>query len=309
MAQHDYTIANAPGANVRADMNNLFEAMVTKNSGPLEPPVTFSYMPWVNTTLGLLNQRNAADSAWITVHAFTVGNKLINYEYKSVDISIVGGEVNLAQATGNQVTVIGGSDLSSLGTVEEGLVFRLLLGGAPLIKHNVTSLIIPGGADFPGSPGDVWEVTSLGSGNWRVTDYQVAGQAPGAGLPVGVIVMWSGTINAIPSGFKLCDGTDSTPNLVNRFIKGAKDDIGPKPGDLGGSTTTGATVLTVGQLPAHSFNYLRTNLSIRSAPGDNGPQGVAGQTSTATNSIGSNQSHTHPGNEPPFYVLAFLIKV
>jgi hypothetical protein len=48
--------------------------------------------------------------------------------------------------------------------------------------------------------------------------------------PVGIIVMWSGGINAIPGKYKLCDGTNGTPDLRDRFIIGA-----------GGTRTVGAT--------------------------------------------------------------------
>ena len=40
-------------------------------------------------------------------------------------------------------------------------------------------------------------------------------------IPSGIIVMWSGAINAVPSGWKLCDGTNGTPNLRDKFIVGA----------------------------------------------------------------------------------------
>lgn len=56
------------------------------------------------------------------------------------------------------------------------------------------------------------------------------------GMPTGLIVLWSGAANAIPSGFSLCDGTNGTPNLVNRFIVG-----GTEPGATGsiGKTEVG----------------------------------------------------------------------
>jgi hypothetical protein len=41
------------------------------------------------------------------------------------------------------------------------------------------------------------------------------------GVPSGVITMWSGSIATIPSGWALCDGSNSTPNLKDRFIVGA----------------------------------------------------------------------------------------
>lgn len=37
----------------------------------------------------------------------------------------------------------------------------------------------------------------------------------------GIIVMWSGSIGSIPSGWRLCDGTGGTPDLRDRFIVGA----------------------------------------------------------------------------------------
>src|SRR5690606_18173975 len=45
-------------------------------------------------------------------------------------------------------------------------------------------------------------------------------------FPSGIIVAWSGTIEEIPSGWRLCDGNNGTPNLINRFIMGTKDNIG-----------------------------------------------------------------------------------
>ncbi len=57
-------------------------------------------------------------------------------------------------------------------------------------------------------------------------------------IPSGVIVMWSGTVATIPSGWLLCDGTNSTPDLRNRFIIGANaDDAGVAKTNITGSAT------------------------------------------------------------------------
>ena len=40
-------------------------------------------------------------------------------------------------------------------------------------------------------------------------------------IPKGTIVLWSGTIATIPNGWVLCDGTNGTPDLRNRFVVGA----------------------------------------------------------------------------------------
>lgn len=40
-------------------------------------------------------------------------------------------------------------------------------------------------------------------------------------IPSGIIVMWSGATTAVPTGWLLCDGTNGTPNLRDRFVVGA----------------------------------------------------------------------------------------
>lgn len=62
----------------------------------------------------------------------------------------------------------------------------------------------------------------------------------------GMIVMFSGTVAQIPQGWHLCDGTNNTPNLIDRFVVCAG---GTYPvGAIGGIATQ---VLSYNQLPAH----------------------------------------------------------
>jgi hypothetical protein len=67
MSQHDYNIANAAGAAVRADINNALGAAVSLNSGATAPSTTFAYMLWADTTSVQLKRRNAANSDWIVL--------------------------------------------------------------------------------------------------------------------------------------------------------------------------------------------------------------------------------------------------
>lgn len=63
------------------------------------------------------------------------------------------------------------------------------------------------------------------------------GAAPAAScVPTGAIMMWSGASSAIPTGWVLCDGTNSTPDLRNRFVIGAGDTYAV--GATGGSSAT-----------------------------------------------------------------------
>jgi|GEM_PF-2433481 len=89
-------------------------------------------------------------------------------------------------------------------------------------------------------------------------EYKLAGASPqlhdyGYVVPAGGIIIWSGSTNDIPQGWKLCDGNNGTPNLTNRFIVGAGGSYKPK--DVGGQDTYS---LTEDQLPAHSHSASAT---------------------------------------------------
>ena len=57
----------------------------------------------------------------------------------------------------------------------------------------------------------------------------------GASLPMGMIVLWYGSIATVPTGWHLCDGTNGTPDLRDRFVVGAGNSYSPA--DKGGAVT------------------------------------------------------------------------
>lgn len=61
--------------------------------------------------------------------------------------------------------------------------------------------------------------------------------AAGNGIPKGGIIMWSGAVNQIPDGWALCNGTNGTPDLRDRFIVGAGSGyiVGSKSSDVTGT--------------------------------------------------------------------------
>jgi hypothetical protein len=65
MATHDYVIDNSTGANVRADINSVLQAILTNNSSSSAPSTTAAYMFWADTTNGVLKIRNSANNAWV----------------------------------------------------------------------------------------------------------------------------------------------------------------------------------------------------------------------------------------------------
>ena len=149
--------------------------------------------------------------------------------------------------------------------------------------------------------------------------YPILQNAPAvsATIPSGLIAIWSGSLGSIPSGWVLCDGTNSTPDLRNSFILGAGNSYAV--GATGGSTdaivvshTHTATVTD----PSHTHTV--TNSVFQSIGGGSG--GAGGGTLTGTTlSINSattgitvaNASTGVSGsgaNMPPYYALAFIMK-
>lgn len=109
MAQHDYVIANASGATVRADLNSALAAIVSLNSGATAPSPTYAYMPWADTATGLLKLRNAANSAWVTVGTLATAN-----------LGLVVGPASAG--TADQVLATDGSGVQSW--VDRGRIIR-----------------------------------------------------------------------------------------------------------------------------------------------------------------------------------------
>jgi len=149
----------------------------------------------------------------------------------------------------------------------------------------------------------------------RVTTGGVAlqtGKFEGPGtIPIGGIIMWSGEVANIPSGWRLCDGQNSTPDLRGRFVLGHGTGSGltaRSKGQTGGAETH---TLTVQEMPPHSHT---TTLSHNGWPAEsadrqdwyyimNKDRGKNNDFGTST--VGSGTAHN---NMPPFYVLAFIMR-
>jgi hypothetical protein len=144
-------------------------------------------------------------------------------------------------------------------------------------------------------------------------------------FPSGGIIMWSGTIATIPSGWLLCNGSSGTPDLRNRFIIGAfSDDSGTAKTTITGSATqTGGSkdtivvshthTATVSD-PGHAHSY-ETRGGTPPQSGNATPcwSGVV-STSTGAATTGITVSNSTTGssgtnaNLSPYYALAFIMK-
>lgn len=147
--------------------------------------------------------------------------------------------------------------------------------------------------------------------------------------PVGGIIMWSGAINAIPTGWNLCDGSNGTPNLSGQFIVGydATNEDYDEIGKTGGASEV---AISEAQMPVHNHDGSTNSAgahvhSINNVPAASGAtkpfDSDAGETFKGTIQTESAGSHTHSlttnnkggglahENRPPFFTLAYIIFV
>jgi hypothetical protein len=66
MSQHDFDLASGQsGSNLRTDVQNALRALASMSSGASEPATMYAYQLWLDTTNGLIKQRNGANTGWI----------------------------------------------------------------------------------------------------------------------------------------------------------------------------------------------------------------------------------------------------
>jgi hypothetical protein len=192
------------------------------------------------------------------------------------------------------------------------------VSGALTASGTLTSsgtLDVTGGFKLDGSAGTSGQIlVSAGSGTptW------------GTSIPSGIITMWSGTIATIPSGWFLCNGSNSTPDLRNRFIIGAFQDTS----SVAYTTITGADTQTGGSKDAIVVSHTHTltdpghnhTVTVGNQSAVNGSVSGGGSiatTSPATLTTASNTtgitvatagSSGTNANLVPYYALAFIMK-
>jgi len=175
------------------------------------------------------------------------------------------------------------------------------------------------------------------------TKKYVDDHVPASSIPAGLIAMWHGLLANIPTGWNLCDGTNGTPDLRSKFVKGAA--AAANPGATGGATTHSHTdhpalVHSGAAVDAHSAHagtavadHAAKNTDAYSPPYANAylwfdqalspahAHGISAYIHSVTQpSAHSNhvvtqpnqhaaQSHDTPNSEPAYYAVAFIMKL
>ena len=125
-----------------------------------------------------------------------------------------------------------------------------------------------------------------------------------AGVPIGCIVLWSGSSSNIPSGWHLCDGQHGTPDLRDRFVVGAGNAY--TPGATGGNAQV---TLTKEQLPAHTHTYDKLSAITKTVVPAGGSIEVLYDPNNVTSSTGSTGSGAPVDILPPYYALCYIMRI
>jgi hypothetical protein len=144
--------------------------------------------------------------------------------------------------------------------------------------------------------------------------------APATPIPTGCILLWSGSIGSIPAGWVLCNGSNGTPDLRDRFIVGAGstysvDGTGGSANAVVVSHTHTATSAVTDPGHNHTYNtYGQLNVGTGSGSdifatpvtSTNTGSKVTGVTvATTVDTAGSSGTNA---NLPPYYALCYIMK-
>ena len=180
-----------------------------------------------------------------------------------------------------------------------------------IINSNKSSLNISKNKEFFKAKSVTFKARNPGYG--RIVSVDDNGNLDSFEFPKGLIVMWSGDISKIPDGWALCNGTQGTPDLRGRFI------IGTNPNNNRNSTfmvnemgSTGGSekhTLTIDEMPSHDHMWA-FGCDTNGGAGINGARDGYQSNNPCpwgkTSKTGGGQPHN---NMPPYYVLAYIIKV
>jgi hypothetical protein len=153
-------------------------------------------------------------------------------------------------------------------------------------------------------------------------------------MPLGAVMIWSGTDGNVPSGWHICDGGTygglDSPDLRDRFVIGAGGSsykVGATGGPATwngtitptGSVTIGGHILTTAELPTHNHTFWESSNYPVYAGGLQSAwwSGMTSRASTILAQDVGDGAHGHPGStasiaaidpRPAFYSLYYIMK-
>jgi hypothetical protein len=299
MADANYTLTNFNG--VSDEARNAVIVVTGANNAvrDLIPPVVEKMYTIVNNTTGGYDIRVIGVSG--------TGVNIPNGATTLVYCNGTNFYSGLSGTAGN-FTVAGTTTLSGVTTLSSALNY-----GGVLLSNAVTgtgNMVLSASPTLTGTP-----LAPTAAAGTNTTQIATTAFALANGIPSGAIILWSGSIASIPSGWLLCDGTSGTPNLRDRFVVGAGTTYAVAA--TGGSAdaivvthTHTATSTDAG----HTHGYTAPSLSPNNAAGSipDYIQTTSGTTATGnaniTTTVAAAGSSGTNANLPPYYALAYIMK-
>ena len=100
-----------------------------------------------------------------------------------------------------------------------------------------------------GQKGDLGAVGAPGTPGTNGVPGTIGSPGNDSAIPKGVIAMWSGVLADVPATWALCDGTNGTPDLRDKFVIGA----GPVKA-VGAKGGAAISILSAENLPSHTHS-------------------------------------------------------
>ena len=216
--------ANNVGTNSNSTNASQFITFVENSSGnnPIRINSNLKYNPSTNT----LNQINIAGSS-TAVNLNVTGNLEIGGQLKDGDGNF-GSAGQLLSSDGTNTAWINTGSLTAGAAADVGVS-----AATANANHFITMVDTASGNEKIRVDTDLTYNPVTNTLNVPNISGNGSGLSGIESFVTGMIILWSGSVGSIPSGFVLCNGSNGTPDLRNRFVVGAGDSYSV--GNSGGS--------------------------------------------------------------------------
>jgi len=312
MADANYTLTNFNG--IANEARNAVLVVTGTNNAvrDLIPPVVEKLYTIVNNTTG-----------GFAIRVIGSSGTGVNIPNGSTCLVYCDGTnfVNGLSGTSGNFTVAGALSVTSTANLGGAITY-----GGVTLSNAVTgtgSMVLSASPTFTGTP--LATTASVSTDNTQIATTAFVRDI----IPAGIISMWSGSIANIPSGWLLCDGTNSTPDLRDRFVVGAGSTyaVNATGGSADAVVVTHTHTATVAD-PGHfhdggvvsdaDWAFVGTTTTgtgnlpgarVALTTGGGNVQNLTGSKTTGVTvtNASSGTSGTN-ANLPPYYALAYIMK-
>jgi microcystin-dependent protein len=228
-----------------------------------------------------------------TVHNNTTGGQAIRVKTTAgTGIVVPSGKKMVLYVDGtNVIEQVDYITALTVGTLSISSILPVASGGTGLGSLTANNVILGNGTSVPNfvAPSTNGNVLTSNGTTWT-----------SAAIPTpfitGMIMLWSGSIASIPSGWALCNGSGGTPDLRDRFVVGAGSSYAVNA--TGGATTV---TLSTANMPAHTHSIAGSGTTSNQSNGHTHTYSgtTSGQSQTHTHSISvSDPGHRHDNAVP-----------